>query len=202
MDVRDEKKVPITVPKRRIVTDEAFLKNNEIKKIRSPEISPPIKANKETGEKNLNEKFAKGKSPQRIAPKLAPEEMPNMPESAKGFLKNPWRTAPLPPRSAPHKMLNIIRGSLSSRTIIRSNSSASFLKKSIGEIFSAPRKREIKRIIKSRKSITTIPAKDFFFINNNCGKVSALKVNFKMSFRIKFSMTELIRQTRSFIFYR
>lgn len=75
------------------------------------------------------------------APKVAPEEIPIIPGSARGFLKKSWKTAPLPPSKMPVIKTRRERGSLSFQRIMFSNLLPK-PKKAAGLTFSAPIKRE------------------------------------------------------------
>ena len=105
-----EKKVPIAVPDKSRVTLEFPRKNLEKRKTQNAESSAPAKENRVAGLKNGM--AANGINPESTAPNVAPEHTPMIPGSARGLRKNPWNTAPVPPRSAPHIMLIKIRGSL------------------------------------------------------------------------------------------
>ena len=92
----EEYKVPRAVPQRKSITEEAFpalLKASAVTK--NPAASAPKKAQRFIGEINLKTgSSAGGKAlPARItvaitAPSVAPEEIPIIPGSASGFLKN------------------------------------------------------------------------------------------------------------------
>lgn len=139
-------------------------------KTRAPAESPPKNAKMEIGLKNLNENnTVDEKYPDKIAPKVAPEEIPKIPESANGFLKKPWNTAPLPPSNAPHKMHKRIRGKRISKRMIFSNRFISPLNKTDGEIFSAPKKSDRKTVpmkisMRIRKNIGVSDDSFFLFI--------------------------------------
>ena len=101
--------MPKAVPQSKSITLEAFparLKARAVTK--NPAASAPKKAQRFIGEINLKTgSRAGGKVRPAImtvaitAPKVAPEEIPIIPGSASGFLKNSWNTAPLPPRRSP-----------------------------------------------------------------------------------------------------
>ena len=82
-----EKNVPIAVPERSRVTLEFPLKNFEKRKTQKAESNAPAKENNVAGLKNGI--AANGISPDKTAPKVAPEQTPMMPGSARGFRKNP-----------------------------------------------------------------------------------------------------------------
>lgn len=132
------------MPASKSVTLELRCKINEKIKTRAPAPKPPIKANIETGLRYLKVKNeVKGSNPETRAPKVAPAEMPRIPESAKGFLKNPWKTAPAPPSNAPHKMQSRILGRRISNRITLSKRLRFPCKNASIEIFCAPIKRAI-----------------------------------------------------------
>ena len=60
---------------------------------------------------NLNAKKL-GSNNERTAPKVAPDEIPSIPGSAKEFLKKPWNTHPLPARTNPESITSNERGNL------------------------------------------------------------------------------------------
>ena len=113
-----EKKVPMAVPDKSRVTLELPRKNLEKRKTQNAESNAPAKENKVAGLKNGM--AANGISPDKTDPKVAPEHTPMMPGSARGLRKNPWNTAPVPPRRAPHIMLMRIRGNLILAMIVNS----------------------------------------------------------------------------------
>lgn len=112
----------MAVPERRRVTLDLLL-NIKLKiKISSPEIKPPAKAKILTGDKNFkNIVVGKGIKLHKTTARVAPEEIPRIPESARGFRKKPCKTAPHPLNSIPHKTERHMRGSLISKRIILSN---------------------------------------------------------------------------------
>lgn len=118
----EEIKVPVAVPASSSETEE-FLKIIENEKTARAQRILPANANIETGAINLNPAAASGsgRKLEIIAPNVAPEESPRMPESASGFLKKPCRTAALPPSNAPLVMHSSMRGSLSCRIIVDSS---------------------------------------------------------------------------------
>ena len=150
-----------------MVTDEEFLKASEKKKTNKPATNPPKKAKMETGEKNFKEKLASGKNPQMMEPKVAPDEIPRIPESARGFLKKPWNTAPLPPSKAPQIRHKRILGKRISKIIINSIPSFPDFKRLFNEIFSAPKKTEESVTKIKMAARTDVPIIDFDFINLN-----------------------------------
>lgn len=103
-------------PASKRLVPEDDLNKYENEKIKSPVIIPPAKENNETGVRNLN--VVNVKNPERMAPNVAPEEIPRIPESARGFLKKPCKTAPVPPKRAPQIIQSIIRGSLNLKMMI------------------------------------------------------------------------------------
>ena len=113
-------KVPVAVPASSSETEE-FLKIIENEKTARAQRILPANANIETGAINLNPAAASGRKLEIIAPNVAPEESPKMPESASGFLKKPCRTAALPPSNAPLVMHSSMRGSLSCRIMVDSS---------------------------------------------------------------------------------
>ena len=89
-DVTDERNVPVAVPAKRSVTLERCFTITEKNNTRIPAAMLPAKANTETGLKYANVKaVGTGRKPDITAPRLAPEEIPMIPASASGFLKNP-----------------------------------------------------------------------------------------------------------------
>ena len=137
---------------------------SEKKNTRSPARSPPRKEKNGIGERNFRERLAIGKNPQTMEPSVAPDEIPRIPESARGFLKNPWNTAPLPPSRAPHTAQRIILGSLISKRIINFIPSLPPAARSAKDIFSAPKKVDANETAARRKKRTTVPRTDFVFI--------------------------------------
>ena len=137
-----EKKVPIAVPESSRVTLELPRKNFENKKTQNAESSAPAKAKKVAGLKKLI--AVSGNSPDTIAPKVAPEQIPIIPGSARGFRKKPWNTAPVPPSKAPHIMLIKMRGSLIFEMIIASVLEQFLSKTDNGEIKRVPMQSAIK----------------------------------------------------------
>lgn len=164
----------MAVPASNNVTLELFFKMIEKENTKIPAVIPPINAKIEIGDKNLYEKISDVvKKPEIIAPKVAPAEIPIIPESANGFLKNPWKTAPLPPSKAPHKMHSKIRGNRISNRMIFSKRFTFPLKITDGEIFSAPKNKDakierMKMIIRNRicrkKDLRVKPEDDIVFL--------------------------------------
>lgn len=142
MEAMAEKKVPIAVPESSSVTLELPRKNFENKKTQKAESSAPAKAKKVAGLKKLIAE--RGRSPDRTAPKVAPEQTPIMPGSASGLRKKPWNTAPVPPSRAPHIMLIRMRGSLIFEMIIASVLEQVLSRTDSGEIKRVPMQSAIK----------------------------------------------------------
>jgi len=82
-----------------------------------------------------------------VAPKAAPAVTPSIEESAKGVLKNPWKTAPEPAKRLPHKRAKRVRGRRISNKMILANLSVLMSEK---EMFSLPKSNPA---IKTRGSI-------------------------------------------------
>ena len=87
MEATAEKNVPIAVPERSRVTLEFPLKNFEKRKTQKAERRAPAKEKIVAGLKKGM--AAIGSKPESTAPKVAPEQTPMMPGSARGFRKNP-----------------------------------------------------------------------------------------------------------------
>ena len=118
---------------------------------KNPAPRAPTKAKKFTGDTNLQTPATDNKPPETLAitaPNVAPELIPIIPGSASGFLKNNWKTAPLPPNKIPVTKTKRALGSLNFNMIILSNLLPS-PNKAAKETFSAPK---INAITKHKKT--------------------------------------------------
>ena len=161
----EEYNVPKAVPhKSNITVDSRRLFPIASKVTTPPAANAPKNATIFTGEIKLP-----AENPNTLAttaPKVAPDEIPIIPGSAKGFLKNNWNTAPEPPSIIPVNKTSKALGSLSRKNIILlkfevavlsdiSEENKDFITEKIFS-FSAPtptanakqKKRTIKQIIK------------------------------------------------------
>ena len=125
---------------------------------KKPARSAPAKAQKLTGEIKAKIPFERACDIDKVvtvtatdfaamielavtAPKVAPEEMPIIPGSARGFLKKSWNAAPLPPSRIPVNKTKSARGKRSCQMMICANLSS--LEKLT---FSAPKQSAIKKL--------------------------------------------------------
>ena len=135
---------------------------------KKPARSAPAKAQKLTGEIKAKIPFERACDIDRVvavtatdfaammelavtAPKVAPDEMPIIPGSARGFLKKSWNAAPLPPSRIPVNKTKSARGKRSCQIMIWANLSeddGSFTQEKASEklTFSAPKQSATKKL--------------------------------------------------------
>lgn len=109
---------------------------------------------------SMEEKMGKdtrlaGNKAEETAPKAAPEDIPIMPESARGLRKKPWNTAPAAANSPPQRAASKTRGRRISRIMVDAmeNSPASGLVK-MAAITSWRPKFSVPRLIPQMRAAT------------------------------------------------
>lgn len=120
----EEYKVPSEVPHKSSITEEflpALLKARNV--TRKPASNAPKNAERFIGEIirwfERNNTAGRGMNNEAAtAARVAPEVIPKMAGSARGFLKKIWKVAPLPPRRRPVKSTRRERGSLRFHIIV------------------------------------------------------------------------------------